>query len=84
MGLGISSNIFVPASLIFDDGCLHLNLDLRNISHKLPTQLNYDEPLQSMLNPCSATKEQGEAWSAVDELLHQQIGGSSYAVGLGP
>ena len=31
MGLGISSNIFVPASLIFDDGSLHLNLDLRNI-----------------------------------------------------
>ena len=27
-----------------------------------------------MLNPCSATKEQKEAWSAVDELLHQQIG----------
>ena len=31
MGLGISSNIFVPASLIFDDGSLRLNLDLRNV-----------------------------------------------------
>ena len=31
-----------------------------------------------MLNPCSATKEQKEAWSAVDELLHQQIGGSGW------
>ena len=40
----------------------------------------YNEPLQSMLNPCSATKEQKEAWSAFDDLLHQKIGGSSYAV----
>ena len=39
--------------------------------------LNYDEP--QYVQP-----QQKEAWSAVDELLHQKIGGSSYAVGLGP
>ena len=31
MGLGILSNIFAPASLIFDDGSLRLNLDLSNV-----------------------------------------------------
>ena len=40
MGLGISSNIFVPASLIFEDGSLHLNLDLRNVrAHLQPLNL---------------------------------------------
>lgn len=48
-----------------------------------PLNLN-DESLQSMLNPCSATKEQKEAWSTFDELLRKKIGGSSYTVGLGP
>ena len=37
--------------------------------------LNYDEPLHAKY----AQPQQKEAWSAVDELLHQKIGGSSYA-----
>ena len=60
-------------------------MPVRDYTNQFATpQLNYDEPLQSMLNPCSTTKEKKEAWIVVDELLHQKIGGFSYAVGLGP
>ena len=73
---------FVPASLIFDDGSLQIYVMSMIIQINL--QPNYDEPLHSMLNPCSTKKEKKDACSVVDELLHKKIGGFSYAVGLGP
>ena len=62
MGLGISSNIFVPASLIFDDGSLHLNLDLRNIRN-----------LKAILRDSELLSEVNNAFCNSHPLLAQKV-----------